>query len=119
MGIFRYSREENSAAYHYQDQVDEKTKRRRYNEAMALQRQISYELNRGLVGREVQVLMEYPSQESDLVMVGRHRGQAPDVDGVVYVGRGTLQPGDLVTVRITEAHAYDLVGEVVESSESA
>ena len=59
---------------------------------MALQRQISYELNRGLVGREVQVLMEYPSQESDLVMVGRHRGQAPDVDGVVYVGRGTLQP---------------------------
>lgn len=119
VGIFRYSREENSAAYHYQDQVDEKTKRRRYNEAMALQRQISYELNRGLVGREVQVLMEYPSQESDLVMVGRHRGQAPDVDGVVYVGRGTLQPGDLVTVRITEAHVYDLVGEVVESSESA
>ena len=52
-------------------------------------------------------------------MVGRHSGQAPEVDGVVYLGRGELRPGELVTVRITDAQAYDLVGEVVEGVEPA
>ncbi len=118
VGIFKYSREENSAAYAYEGQVPESVKERRYHEAMALQQRISTALNEQLVGRELQVLMEYPSEESELVMVGRHRGQAPEVDGVVYVGRGHLQPGDLVTVRITQAQAYDLAGEVVESNES-
>ena len=54
-----------------------------------------------------------------MVLVGRHSGQAPNVDDVVYLGRDALQPEELVTVRITEAHAYDLVGVVVESSEPA
>lgn len=119
VGIFKYSREENSAAFGYEGQVDEVTKKRRYRQAMAVQQKISAELNQRLVGRELPVLLEYPSEESDLVLVGRHQGQAPEVDGVVYVGRGTRQPGELVTVRITEAHTYDLVGEVVESSELA
>ncbi|HPT82454.1 MAG TPA: 30S ribosomal protein S12 methylthiotransferase RimO [Limnochordia bacterium] len=119
VGIFKYSREENSPAYSYSGQVAEAVKERRYHEAMSLQQEISAALNRRLVGRNLQVLMEHPSEESELVMVGRHSGQAPEVDGVVYVGRGTLQPGDLVTVRITDAQAYDLVGEVVEASESA
>ena len=86
---------------------------------MRVQQKVSEELNRDLVGRRLQVLMEYPSEESELVMVGRHQGQAPDVDGVVYVGRGTLKPGDLVTVSITEAHAYDLVGEEIDEGELA
>lgn len=119
VGIFKYSREEGSAAYDYPGQVDEETKERRYVQAMELQQRISHELNQSYVGQELDVLLEYPAEESDLVLVGRHRGQAAEVDGVVYVGRGTLQPGDLVKVRITEAHAYDLVGEVVEGSESA
>ena len=114
VGIFMYSREENSIAYEYGDQVDGKTKRRRYEQAMQLQQRISQELNRQLVGQELEVLVEFPSEESELAMVCRHSGQAPDVDGVVYVGRGILNPGDLVKVRITDSHAYDLVGEVVE-----
>lgn len=115
VGIFKYSREENSAAFDYTDQVDEEIKEARYRKAMELQQQISYELNQELVGQELQVLVEFPSEESELVMVGRHQGQSPDVDGVVYVGRGTLQPGQIVTVLITQAHAYDLVGEEVDS----
>ena len=115
VGIFKYSREENSAAFDYIDQVDEEIKEARYRKAMELQQQISYELNQELVGQELQVLVEFPSEESELVMVGRHQGQSPDVDGVVYVGRGTLQPGQIVTVLITQAHAYDLVGEEVDS----
>ena len=55
------------------------------------------------------------SEESELVLVGRHQGQAPEVDGVVYLGmpENAPHPGDLVRVRIVEAHTYDLVGEVV------
>ena len=117
VGIFKYSQEENSAAYDYDAQVDENIKESRYREAMGLQQQISNELNHELVGQELQVLMEFPSEESELVMVGRHSGQAPDVDGVVYVGRGNLAPGQMVTVRITEAHYYDLVGEEVDEGE--
>lgn len=119
VGIFMYSLEENSLAYEYDCQVDDNVKKERYQQAMELQQRISQELNEKLVGKELEVLMEFPSEESELVMVGRHSGQAPEVDGVVYVGRGTLQPGDLVRVRITDAHVYDLVGEVVDGSEFA
>ncbi len=117
VGIFKYSREENSIAYDHEDQVEEETKERRYEEAMSLQQEISHELNTKRIGEELEVLMEFPSEESDLVMVGRHGGQAPDVDGVVYVGRGRLEPGQRARVRITEAYAYDLVGEEVEQGE--
>ena len=117
VGIFKYSREENSPAYDYQDQVDDETKERRFGQAMSLQQEISYALNAELVGKKLEVLMDSPSEESELVMVGRHSGQAPDVDGVVYVGRGRLEPGQRVAVQITQAHAYDLVGEEVEQSE--
>lgn len=114
VGIFKYSQEENSPAYDLQPQISEKVKEQRYQQAMELQQRISLELNRELVGQELEVLLEFPSVESDLVLIGRHQGQAPDVDGVVYVGRGNLQPGQRVTVRITEAYPYDLVGEVVD-----
>lgn len=114
VGIFKYSREENSAAHDYPDQIEEGVKEARYRQAMALQQRISRELNQELVGRKLQVLVEFASAESDLVLIGRHQGQSPDVDGVVYLGRGTLQPGKLVPVMITEAHDYDLVGEEVD-----
>ena len=51
------------------------------------------------------------------VLVGRHEGQAPDIDGVVYVNDGFGYPGELVTVEVTEAHDYDLVGRVVDRPE--
>nr|NLJ02477.1 30S ribosomal protein S12 methylthiotransferase RimO [Bacillota bacterium] len=114
VGIFKYSREENSAAHDYPDQIEEGVKEARHRQAMALQQRISRELNQELVGRKLQVLVEFASAESDLVLIGRHQGQSPDVDGVVYLGRGTLQPGKLVPVMITEAHDYDLVGEEVD-----
>ncbi|NMA61313.1 MAG: 30S ribosomal protein S12 methylthiotransferase RimO [Firmicutes bacterium] len=114
VGIFKYSQEENSSAFDLEDQIPEEVKEARYQEAMALQQRISLQLNQELVGQELEVLLEFPSEESDLVLIGRHQGQAPDVDGVVYVGRGDLQLGQRVKVRITEAHPYDLVGEVVD-----
>jgi ribosomal protein S12 methylthiotransferase len=61
-----------------------------------------------------QVLVEGLSRESDLLLEGRTRFQAPDIDGCVYITQGTIGPGSLVDVRITEAHTYDLIGELIE-----
>ena len=54
------------------------------------------------------------SRESDLLLEGRTRYQAPEIDGCVYITKGTVEPGALVDVTITEAHTYDLVGELKE-----
>ncbi|MCL2341303.1 MAG: TRAM domain-containing protein, partial [Proteobacteria bacterium] len=63
------------------------------------------------------VLVEGISEESDLLLEGRTRFQAPEIDGRVYITSGHVNPGDIVMVRITEAHTYDLVGEVADGQE--
>ncbi len=114
VGIFVFSREEDTIAYDMPGQVPENIKQDRYERAMALQRGISLAHNQALLGQELDVLIEGLSTESDLVVVGRHSGQAPEVDGQVYLGSGSDKIGQIVRVRITDAHAYDLVGEIVE-----
>ena len=79
---------------------------------MALQRRLSRARCRDMRGRELEVLVEGPSEESPLVYVGRHRGQAPEVDGVVFLDRPAA-PGSFVQVRITDSADYDLFGEVL------
>jgi ribosomal protein S12 methylthiotransferase len=81
---------------------------------MAIQQRINREQNRKLIGKRIEVLVEGPSPETEHLLVGRHEGQAPDIDGVVYINEGMGYPGEFVTVEVTEAHAYDLVGRVVE-----
>ena len=63
--------------------------------------------------REVEVLVEGVSEETELLLEGRARFQAPEIDGCVYINEGTANPGDLVKVRIAEAHIYDLVGGII------
>ena len=60
---------------------------------MAIQRRIAREKNKALVGRELEVLVEGPSEEHELVMKGRHAGQAPDIDGSVYLSEGEVARG--------------------------
>jgi ribosomal protein S12 methylthiotransferase len=81
---------------------------------MTLQSHISKRKNRGLVGKIVPVLLEGFSEESDLLLKGRTASMAPDVDGHVLITRGQGKVGEILPVRITEAHSYDLVGELVE-----
>ena len=66
-----------------------------------------------------QVLIEGVSGESDLLLEGRTRFQAPDIDGCVLITAGQVNSGDLVPVRITEAHVYDLVGEVIDGEDGS
>ncbi len=114
MGCFQYSDEEGTAAFDYPDKVPAKTIERRWREIMAIQKRINREYNKQLIGRRVEVLVEGASPESEHLLVGRHAGQAPDIDGQVYINDGLAYPGELVTVEVTEAHDYDLVGRVVE-----
>ena len=117
MGCFQYSDEEGTAAYDFPDKVPPKVIERRWREVMAIQKRINREQNRALIGKRLQVLVEGPSPESEHLLVGRHEGQAPDIDGVVYINDGFGYPGEFVTVEVTEAHDYDLVGRVVDRPE--
>jgi ribosomal protein S12 methylthiotransferase len=117
MGCFQYSDEEGTAAYDFSDKVPQKVIERRWREVMAVQKRINREQNRGLIGKRLEVLVEGPSPESEHLLVGRHEGQAPDIDGVVYINDGFGYPGEFVTVEVTEAHDYDLVGKVVDRPE--
>lgn len=119
MGVFRYSDEETSHSATLDGKVAAKVAASRNRKLMTLQRRIAREANRALVGREMDVLVEGKSDEHDLVMQGRHAGQAPDIDGSVYLSGGVATPGEMRRVRITQASDYDLVGELVDEVESA
>ena len=114
LGVFQYSDEEGTAAYDYENKVPPKLIERRWREVMAIQKRINREQNKKLVGKRIEVLVEGTPPESNDLLVGRHEGQAPEIDGQVYINDGLAYPGEFVTVEVTEAHDYDLVGKVVE-----
>jgi ribosomal protein S12 methylthiotransferase len=112
VGVFRYSDEETARSNDLAGKVKTITAASRWRKLMTLQRKIARDKNQAFVGRELEVLVEGPSEEHELVMMGRHRGQAPDVDGQVYLS-GDVVPGEMRRVRVTLASDYDLVGDVV------
>jgi ribosomal protein S12 methylthiotransferase len=114
LGVFAYANEEGCKAASLPGQIAEETKKKRLQEIMELQAGISFGALQKYVGTSEQVLVEGVSKESDLLLEGRTRYQAPEIDGCVYITRGTVEPGALVEVKITEAHTYDLVGELKE-----
>lgn len=113
VGVFPYANEEGCPAENFPNQLPEEEKISRCDAVMEVQSTISQELLRKYVGRKEQVLVEGLSRETDLLLEGRTRYQAPDVDGCVYINDGTANAGDIVTVEITESQIYDLVGGIV------
>jgi ribosomal protein S12 methylthiotransferase len=118
VGVFQYSDEETCTSHELAGKVDEETSAARADELLALQRGISLKKNQARVGQELTVLVEGASEESELVMVGRHAGQAPEVDGCVYLSHGPVQPGTLCKARVASATEYDLLAEVLSDEES-
>jgi ribosomal protein S12 methylthiotransferase len=89
---------------------------------MSIQRKISTARNRKMVGREVDVLVEGLSRETDLLWEGRMPNQAPEIDGVTLINDfegAEPTPGEIRRLRITEAHDYDLLGTLLPAHESA
>lgn len=116
VGVFKYSDEE-SAKSHAQDaKVRPVDISNRWRKLMSVQRKIARKKNKALIGRELDVLVEGPSEEHELVMAGRHEGQAPEIDGQVYLSGGEVERGQMRRVRITQAADYDLVGDVIDEA---
>lgn len=114
VGVFPYSKEEGTPAARLPGQVDERTKEARRDALMSIQQKISKRLNRQRVGQICKVLIEGTSSEG--VYFGRSYGEAPEIDGQVFViSDRPLKAGDFVNVKITKAYEYDLLGEDYES----
>jgi ribosomal protein S12 methylthiotransferase len=113
LGVFTFSQEEGTPSFDLPDQLPESVKKRRRDRLLRLQSKITLQKNRRLVGTRQRVLVDGLSQESDLLLEGRMAGQAPEIDGVVYINEGIASPGEFVEVEITDAHPYDLVGRIV------
>jgi len=114
VGVFTYSREEDTPAYSHAGQIPERVKRARRAELMEAQAQISLKKNRELVGRELEVLVEGPMPGRATRMRGRTPGQAPEIDGAVFL-KGEAAPGEFVRARIERALSYDLHARVTEA----
>jgi ribosomal protein S12 methylthiotransferase len=114
VGVFEFSREEGTTSYALPDQVPARTKASRRKALMKIQRAISRDYMNAQIGRTLEVLVEGPSAETPLLLQGRHSGQAPEIDGSVFINDGSANPGDLVRVKIEQAGDYDLVGGIVE-----
>jgi ribosomal protein S12 methylthiotransferase len=120
LGVFSYSDEDTSASFQLDAKVDGRTIYRRKRSLMAIQRRISKGRNRKMIGREVDVLIEGPSADTDLLWQARMSTQAPEIDGFCYVNDYAGAPprrGEIRRMRITEAHDYDLIGALDVASE--
>ena len=117
LGVFSYSDEDGSAAYHLGDKVPPREIERRRKKLMQIQRQISKRKKRKLVGREYDVLALGSSEETDLLWEGRAEMHAPEIDGKLFINdfgdHQELVPGTFYRCEITEAHDYDLVVRIV------
>ncbi|CAA7602500.1 Ribosomal protein S12 methylthiotransferase RimO [Acididesulfobacillus acetoxydans] len=114
LGVFAYSREESTTAARRSDQVPPEIAEARRDRVMALQQEVALRRQGRWVGRTLRVLLE--ELLPDGRWLGRTEGDAPEIDGQVYVENKTtrcLCPGDFVAVKVLEADSYDLTGEVV------
>lgn len=107
-GAFTYSIEPGTTSALLPHRVDPEVAAERQQQLMELQRGISRARNEAMVGRELAVLVEGVSSESEYLLEGRWYGQAPGIDGVTYLADGRVPPGSLVRARVTQASDYDL-----------
>jgi len=117
LGVFSYSDEEGAKAFHLGEKVPPKEIERRRKKLMSIQKQISRKKKRALIGKQFDVLLEGPSDETDLLWQGRTAMHAPEIDGIVYVNdfgdHEDVREGEFYRCEITEAHEYDVVARLL------
>jgi ribosomal protein S12 methylthiotransferase len=129
VAVFLYSDEDGTPAAELSGRLERSVMEERRNEILAVQEAIAAAKGREKIGSVLDALVDGPSEETDLLLEGRHEGLAPEIDGVIYIhqddnDRPTAAPrarragcgpapGDLVKVEITDAAAYDLIGRIV------
>ena len=117
MGAFAYSDEEGAGAFSFGNKLPAKVIEQRRRTLMRTQRAISRKAKKGWVGRTLPVLVEGPSEETELLWEGRSELHAPEIDGKLYINdfgeHEQLVPGTFYTCEITESHDYDVVARVI------
>jgi ribosomal protein S12 methylthiotransferase len=122
MGVFAYSDEDTSKSFALENKVDDETITRRRDTLMAIQKKISASKLRKRVGQRLQVMLEGPSKDTDLIWEARLEGMAPEIDGKVYItefegvndAEDLPAAGTMATVEITESNDYDLIARAVK-----
>jgi len=107
-GAFTYSIEPGTTSAMLPNRVEPEVMAERQQRLMEIQRKISRERHEAMVGKEIAVLVEGVSTESEYLLEGRWYGQAPGIDGVTYLADGQVPAGSLVRARVTQASDYDL-----------
>ena len=113
MGVFTYSREEDTPAYDFEDQIDEQVKQDRMDSIMREQLEINEARNRSMIGKTISVLCEEYDPVSE-IHFGRGEADAPEIDGKVYFKSDVrIAPGSFVNVKIRDVLDYDLIGRAI------
>jgi ribosomal protein S12 methylthiotransferase len=117
MGVFGYSDENGAEAFNLPEKVSQAKIERRRKKLMELQQGISRGKKLELVGRELDLLVEGPSEETDLLWEGRTAMHAPEIDGKVFINdfgpHESIKAGEFYRCEIAEAHDYDVVARII------
>lgn len=116
IGIFKFSREEGSHAYDLPNQIEEEVREKRHRHLMQTQQKVVGKLNKKLIGKKLEVVVEGYHPDSKLLMRGRYAGQSPEIDGMILLNQGTEKVtgfGQRYKVAITDALDYDLIGKIL------
>lgn len=114
LGVFKYSDEDGTAAVNLKDKISQDIIDQRFDEIYEIQKEVSAKKLSSYIGKTIRVLVEGAHPDTELLLVGRHEGQAPEIDGNVIINEGYSHPGTYVNVEITDAHAHDLVGKIIK-----
>jgi ribosomal protein S12 methylthiotransferase len=113
VGVFTYCREDGTVSAMLPGRVADDVSEARRDELMSVQREISRDKLAAMVGSDIEVLVEDVSDESDYLLQGRWAGQAPEIDGCVYLADGGAERGSFVTARVTDHADYDLAASIL------
>ncbi len=113
LGVFTYSVEEDTPAAKLPNRVSARVAQRRHDELMAIQQQIAFDWSASRVGTAENVIIDSPLPQQEGVWIGRSRGEAPDIDGIIYVSgfedSAAVAPGSMIKCEIVAADGYDLI----------
>jgi ribosomal protein S12 methylthiotransferase len=113
LGVFKYSDEEGTPAIRLGDKISQEVIDERFERLYELQTEIAEENNQKYIGKTIEVLVEGIHDETELLLQGRHQGQAPDIDGKVIINDGVAKAGDIVKVLVSDVYEFDLVGGII------
>ncbi|MEJ6951640.1 30S ribosomal protein S12 methylthiotransferase RimO [Natronospora cellulosivora (SeqCode)] len=109
LGVFKYSKEEDTAAADFEGHISDKLKTERYNKLMQIQQKISYDNNQRYIGRYLELIIDEINNDT---AYARSKYDAPEIDNQIYLPAEGSSIGQIVKCKIKEAYEYDLIGEL-------